>query len=112
MQQLEAQNLLSDEEDDEDDDIMDAEFKRIREKRMAELKASHKEKMENLSKGHGQYRCVPLFACTLLYLDKKTLTENNVNDTGRLLKTNSSPKLPTAGKSSVFSITRSLCGVK
>ena len=29
---------------------------RIREKRMNELKAGHKDKVENLSKGHGQYR--------------------------------------------------------
>jgi hypothetical protein len=60
VQQLQEANLLSDEEDDDDDDDdengLDAEFKLIREKRMAQLKAQHQEKAENLSKGHGQYR--------------------------------------------------------
>ena len=31
---------------------------RIREKRLQEMKAAHNEKLENLSKGHGQYRWV------------------------------------------------------
>jgi thiol-disulfide isomerase/thioredoxin len=56
VKQLEAQQLLSDEEEDDDENEGDAELKRIREKRLAELKASHQEKVENLSKGHGQYR--------------------------------------------------------
>jgi len=57
VQQLHEANLLSDEEDeDEDENGLDAEFKLIREKRMAQLKAQHQEKAENLSKGHGQYR--------------------------------------------------------
>lgn len=58
VQQLHEANLLSDEEDDDDEDgnVLDAEFKLIREKRMAQLKAQHQEKAENLSKGHGQYR--------------------------------------------------------
>ena len=59
----EAQLLSDDEEDDEDGDVMDAEYKRIREKRLAELKAAHQEKAENLSKGHGQYRCVCVRVC-------------------------------------------------
>jgi len=57
VQQLHKANLLSDEEDDvEDENGLDAELKVIREKRMAQLKAQHQEKAENLSKGHGQYR--------------------------------------------------------
>lgn len=55
VKQLQDQHLLSDEEEDEEDE-MDAELKRIREKRLAQLKAAHQEKVENLSKGHGQYR--------------------------------------------------------
>ncbi len=56
IQQLEEANLLSDEEDDEDENGLDEDLKRIREKRMGELKAQHQEKADNLSKGHGQYR--------------------------------------------------------
>lgn len=56
VKQLEDRHLLSDEEDEDEDDGLDVELKRIREKRLAELKAAHQEKAENLSKGHGQYR--------------------------------------------------------
>jgi hypothetical protein len=44
-------NLNSDEDDDED-----SELRLIREKRAKEIKEDQKQKIENLSKGHGQYR--------------------------------------------------------
>ena len=56
VQKLQESHLLSDEEDDEAEDSLDPEFKLIRERRLAELKAQHQEKVDNMSKGHGQYR--------------------------------------------------------
>ena len=46
---------------DEDDEEAengdeDAELRRIREQRLRQMKNAHKEKLENLGKGHGQYR--------------------------------------------------------
>ena len=44
-------------EDDEDDDMEeDAEYRKYREKRMAEIKAFKQEAVENKAKGHGEYR--------------------------------------------------------
>lgn len=57
IKQLNEQHLLSDEEEDNFDNTgLDAEYKMLRERRLAELKAAAREKDENLSKGHGQYR--------------------------------------------------------
>lgn len=42
-----------DEEEDEDEDV---ELRQLREQRMKKLQQAHREKIENLGKGHGQYR--------------------------------------------------------
>lgn len=46
---------VEDEEEQGDPDE-DADLRRIREQRLRQMKNAHKEKLENLGKGHGQYR--------------------------------------------------------
>ncbi len=50
------QTLAIDESEDEDDDDADPELRRIREQRLRQLKAQKLEMLENMGKGHGQYR--------------------------------------------------------
>jgi hypothetical protein len=46
-----------DAEDDEEDDA-DFELRQIREQRLKQLKSTQREKIENIGKGHGQYRMI------------------------------------------------------
>jgi hypothetical protein len=43
-------------EEDEVEDEEDYELKRIKEARLKQIKGAHQQKMENISKGHGQFR--------------------------------------------------------
>lgn len=55
--QKENNNTHNQEYDDEDDDgEEDNELRMIREQRMKQMRKQHNEKIENLGKGHGQYR--------------------------------------------------------
>jgi thiol-disulfide isomerase/thioredoxin len=45
-----------DDEDDEEGDDDDSELRQIRENRIRQLKIQQREKLENIGKGHGQYR--------------------------------------------------------
>ena len=54
MELEESQSAMPLQEEDEDD--ADYELRMLREARLKQIKDSHKEKIENLGKGHGQYR--------------------------------------------------------
>ena len=47
---------LDDEDADDEDKDEDAELRQIREKRLRQIRDQQKEKLENIGKGHGQYR--------------------------------------------------------
>ena len=48
--------LGGDEEDLDDEEDPDYELRLLRDARLKEIKSAHKEKVENIGKGHGQYR--------------------------------------------------------